>query len=169
MCRGYSKPWVKFLKEPHLVVGYKENRLTYFVGVYNEIPTGRLQGICKRRIAISSKVKVEFSIEGKFLTDTTWWDSELGENLAPDSKVHEFPLVSVKAGIDTPHGEEEVFLEGTSASTATKIPILKIPLDCHIMAKVSVVSPSLKEPAVSEWDIAIMPSFFSPVGVKRLR
>lgn len=167
MCKGYSKPKIKFLKE-HLAIGYEGNLFTYFVRVINEIPTGWRQDICKRQ-AIGCKAKVEFSIEGRFLTNTTWWDSELGEILYPDSQIHEFPLVSVKSEIDTPHGEEEIFLEGTGASTTTTIPVLKIPRHCHITAKVSIISPSLKEPVISKgWDIAINPSYFSPIGVKPL-
>lgn len=166
MCRGYSRPKIKFLKE-RLTIGYEGNLLTYFIGVYNEIPTGWRQDICKRHTATGCKANVKFTIEDKLLASLTWWDSELGEILYPDSQPHEFPLVSAKAEIDTPHGGEEVFLEGTNASTKATIPPLKIPLNCHITARISIIS-SGKEVAVSKWDIAINPSYFSPLGVKRL-
>ena len=148
MCKSYSKPKMKFLK-PRLAVGYEGNILTYFIGVYNEIPTGWRQEVCQRHVAIGCKAEVEFSIEGKFLTNAIWWDTELGEIIYPDSKVHEFPLVSYKSEIDKPHEESAIFLEGTQASTASPIPSLKIPPKTDIMAKVMITSPSLRDKIIS--------------------
>jgi hypothetical protein len=165
MCKSYSKPKIKFLK-PELAIGYEGNLLTYFIKIYNEIPTGWLKDTCKRDTAIGCKAKVEFRIADKLLANTTWWDSELGEIIYPDSQVHKFPLVSVKGEINKPREEDVIFLEGTGASTISSIPPLKIPLNSHIIAEVSIISPSLKKPIINKFDIAITPSYFCPVDVK---
>jgi hypothetical protein len=162
----YRAPRIIF-GQPRIAI--EDVNMVWYIGVANIRLEGWRMRHCKRNTAFNSKVDVRFAIEGEniLFANAIWWDSEDGEDLLPDSKFHEFPLVIAEV-IEKSHEDEVISLAGTQASTASPIPPMRMAHNIKVIANVSVTSPYFKNAAISTWRIVIKPSYFSPASVERV-